>query len=55
VVLNGVIMGHDFEWIRTALELFPSLRMSEAVVLFLGVGPWDAPAPWEGPKLLGGP
>jgi hypothetical protein len=42
-------MGHDFEWVRTALELFPSLKMLEAVVLFPGVGPWEAQ------KFSGGP
>ena len=35
-------MGHDFEWVRTALELFSSLKMLEAVVIFPGVGPWEA-------------
>jgi hypothetical protein len=42
LVLNGVIMGYNFEWFWTALELFPSLKMLEAVVLFPGVGPWEA-------------
>jgi hypothetical protein len=37
LVLNGVIMGKDFKWVQTALELFPSLKMLEAVVLFPGV------------------
>jgi hypothetical protein len=35
-------MGHDFEWVQTDLELFPSLKMLEAVVIFSGVGPWEA-------------
>jgi hypothetical protein len=40
LVLNGVIIGRDFEWVQTALELFPSLKMLEAVVLFSGVALW---------------
>jgi hypothetical protein len=35
-------MGHNFQWVRTTLELFPSFKMLEAVVIFPEVGPWEA-------------
>jgi hypothetical protein len=33
LVLNGVVMGADFQWLRTALRIFPRLKMLEAVVV----------------------
>jgi hypothetical protein len=41
LVLNGVIMGRDFEWVRTAMGLFPSLKMLEALVLLAGFSSGD--------------
>jgi hypothetical protein len=39
LVLKGVIMGTDFEWVRTTLGLFPSLKMLEAVFVIAGDSP----------------
>jgi hypothetical protein len=36
LVINGVIMGTDFEWVQTALGSFPSLTLLKAVVLIAG-------------------
>jgi hypothetical protein len=36
LVLNGVVMGTNFAWVRTTLELFPSLKMLEAVLIIWG-------------------
>jgi hypothetical protein len=36
LVLNGTVMGTNLAWVRTALELFPSLKMLEAVLANLG-------------------
>jgi hypothetical protein len=39
LVLKGVIMGTDFEWVRTTLGLFPSLKMLEAALVIAGDSP----------------
>jgi hypothetical protein len=36
LVLNGVVMGTNFAWVRTALELFPSFKMLEVVLIIWG-------------------
>jgi hypothetical protein len=39
LVLEGVIMGTDFEWVRTTLRLSLSLKMLEAAVVIAGDSP----------------
>jgi hypothetical protein len=41
LVLNGVVMGTKFAWVRTALELFHSLKMLEAVLIMWGGSSWE--------------
>jgi hypothetical protein len=36
LVLKGVVIGTNFAWVRTALELFYSLKMLEAVLIIWG-------------------